>query len=85
MDIDLLKKEIRFRCRRGLKETDILFARFIAAELETMGEPELIELRDLLHLPDQLLLNWFIEGCLPPDKTTPLTMRLKSKGTLQHA
>jgi succinate dehydrogenase flavin-adding protein (antitoxin of CptAB toxin-antitoxin module) len=76
VDFALVKKEIHFRARRGLKETDLLFGRFIAAHLDDLSEAQLIELRNLLLEFDQDLLKWFIEKELPETRRTPLTEML---------
>lgn len=78
-DITLLKKEIFFRgTRRGLKEIDLIFGRFLAVELDRLTVAELRELRDLLTVPDNDLLAWFVEGHLPADRQTPLTARIRA-------
>jgi antitoxin CptB len=78
-DITLLKKEIFFRgTRRGLKEIDLIFGRFLAAEIDRLTVAELHELRDLLTVPDNDLLSWFVDGQLPADRQTPLTARIRA-------
>lgn len=77
-DIDLLRKEIRFRARRGLKEMDLLFAHFLARYLDTLTSEALIELRDLLLCFDQDLLAWLIEGQLPANRRSALTAQLQA-------
>lgn len=76
VDFALVKKEIHFRARRGLKETDLLFGRFIQAHLDDLSDKQLIELRNLLLEFDQDLLHWFIERQLPESRRTPLTEML---------
>ncbi|MBI1362671.1 MAG: succinate dehydrogenase assembly factor 2 [Proteobacteria bacterium] len=79
MDRQLLEKEIRFRAsRRGLKETDLLFARFLKDGLEGLSDDDLLALREVLHHTDQDLLLWVIEGHLPPEQDTPLMRRLQA-------
>lgn len=76
VDFALVKKEIHFRARRGLKETDLLFGRFIAAHLDDLSDSQLIEFRNLLLEFDQDLLHWFIEKELPESRRTSLTEML---------
>lgn len=67
MDIETLKKEIRFRARRGMKETDLLLAQFLGSHLDALPPEELIPLRDLLlNVYDQDLMAWFFDGVTPP-------------------
>ena len=52
------KKKILHRATyRGIKELDIIFDRFIRKYSEKLLEDELLELEQILDLPDQLLLN----------------------------
>ena len=52
------KKKILHRAKyRGIKELDIIFDRFIRKYSEKLLEDELLELEQILDLPDQLLLN----------------------------
>ena len=46
---------LRWRCRRGMLELDLLFVDFVAHALEQLSEAELIALNSLLDLPDQQL------------------------------
>lgn len=78
MDMELLKKEIRFRARRGLKETDMIFARFMDANLQQLSTDELFELRDFLQLPDQQLLSWIVDDLAPTEARTPLFQRIQA-------
>lgn len=46
---------LRWRCRRGMLELDLLFVDFVTQQLESLSEGELIALNDLLDLSDQKL------------------------------
>lgn len=62
MQTERLKKQIFFRARRGLKETDMIFTRFLQHGLDTYTEKQLEGIAAMLELPDQLLLGWFVDG-----------------------
>ena len=65
----MMKKEIRFRARRGMKETDMLLARFLESELENLTADELRGVLTLLKdTYDQDLMNWFFDGITPPEQ-----------------
>ena len=78
-DIDLRRKEIRFRARRGLKEIDLLLQAFLNQQLEALSAQELIELCALLQCYDQDLLAWCIEGKPCPTAYAPLVQRLRQQ------
>lgn len=59
MDITLLRKEIQFRgSRRGMKELDLIMARYMDAYLNVLNEADLIILRDLMIETDQDIFGW---------------------------
>lgn len=62
MQTERFKKQIFFRARRGLKETDMIFARFLKHGLDHYTQSQLEGIAALLELPDQTLLGWFVDG-----------------------
>jgi len=48
-------RRIRWRCRRGMLETDLLLARFLDARADALTEDDIANLDDLLHMTDQAL------------------------------
>ena len=46
---------LRWRCRRGMLENDLILARFIDARGAAMSDDELCQLDRLLDLPDGML------------------------------
>ena len=51
------RDRIRWHCRRGLLELDILLKRFLDKDLATLSKQELVELDQLLQLQDNDLLD----------------------------
>lgn len=56
-----------WRCRRGMREMDILCTRFVEAVYDDLSEPEHAVLERLLDCPDQDILAWFHAGDGPDD------------------
>lgn len=83
--MELLRKEIRFRgSRRGIKELDIIFGRFIESELENLTEEELSFFKDFLLETDLDLLAYFQnEKPLPAHLNAEFFNRLKGTSCLQ--
>jgi len=75
MHTERLKKQIFFRARRGLKETDLIFARFLKHGLEGYSQAQLEGIAALMNLPDQTLLGWFVDG-KPVDTAHQATFKL---------
>lgn len=51
-DPDRVRARIRWRCRRGMKELDLLLERFVARGLQDFPQARLPELEALLAQPD---------------------------------
>ena len=59
MERKVLEKEIRYRStRRGMKELDLLYSRFVPSDLSPYSIEELEALRDLMLEPDALVWGW---------------------------
>ena len=57
----LFKKKILHRAKyRGIKELDIIFDRFTKKYSNLITHEELVELEQILELPDQTLLNMIL-------------------------
>jgi len=69
---------IRWRCRRGMLENDIVLSRFLAARGPAMNEEEVAQLDRLLDLPDNELWDLLSGRGEPADPTvTPLLAELR--------
>jgi antitoxin CptB len=69
---------IRWRCRRGMLENDIVLSRFLAARGPAMNEDEVVQLDRLLDLPDNELWDLLSGRGEPADPTvTPLLAELR--------
>ena len=75
------KKKILYRLKyRGIKELDLLFERFSEKYFKNLSEKELIELDELLTVPDQELLDMIMKKKKLPKKLKNKTFeRLISK------
>lgn len=49
-------RRLRWRCRRGVLELDLILARFMAETYPGLGVPERVVFERLLELPDSTLL-----------------------------
>lgn len=52
------QKRLKWLCRRGMKELDVLFERFIVAHDRALGENAWPELEELLRHEDDTLWDW---------------------------
>ena len=56
----------RWRCRRGMKELDVLLERFAVRGLEQLDDNDLDALERLLEQPDQDILEWLASASATP-------------------
>jgi antitoxin CptB len=58
---------IRWRCRRGMLENDLVLARFLASHGESLTEDDVARLDRLLELPDNELWDLIARRAEPDD------------------
>ena len=70
---------LRWRCRRGLLENDLILERFMEARGSRLSDEEVAGLDRLLRLPDSELWD-LLAGRAEPDDTalTPLVAALRA-------
>jgi antitoxin CptB len=60
-------RALLWRCRRGMKELDVLLERYAATALPQAGPAERRLFARLLEQPDPELAGYFLGGQAPPD------------------
>ena len=68
---------LRWRCRRGMLENDLVLTRFLDARGAAIGEDELAMLDVLLDLPDQELWDLIAGRVEPSTGVAPLVAALR--------
>ncbi|NJC46697.1 succinate dehydrogenase assembly factor 2 [Xanthomonas arboricola] len=65
MDEETLLKKLRWRCRRGMRELDQLFGRYLDQRWAQASESERAVFLQLLDCEDDKLWRWFMgyEAC----------------------
>jgi antitoxin CptB len=76
--LEARRRRIKFRAwHRGMLETDLIFGRFVDAEIARLDEAEIAELEHLLEVEDRDVLGWVTgEFATPPDYDTPLFRKI---------
>jgi antitoxin CptB len=79
-DVDATQlSRLRWRCRRGMLENDLILARFLDARGDWMTEDEMAALARLLDLADGELWDVLSGRAEPPDETLrPLVAALRT-------
>ena len=65
--LDAEARRLLWRCRRGMKELDVLLERFARRELPTATPEERRTLDRFLELPDPLLVDYLLGQVIPDD------------------
>jgi len=53
------KERVRWRCRRGMLELDLILSRFLEARFDAMTEVQREAFQSLLEYPDNDIWDWF--------------------------
>jgi len=68
-----------WRCRRGMKELDVLLERFARGALPLAAAGEFNRFEQLLGLPDPVLAGYFLGGETPADpEMAHLVLRIRA-------
>ncbi|HEX5462603.1 MAG TPA: succinate dehydrogenase assembly factor 2 [Steroidobacteraceae bacterium] len=80
--MDAEARALLWRCRRGMKELDVLLERYATAMLPRAGTAERQLLARLLEHPDPQLAGYFLGGEVPPEpEMAALVTRITASGT----
>ena len=60
-------ERLRWQCRRGMLEVDLLLNRFLESEYGELTDEEKRRFVSLLEYPDQVLLEWLMGREKPAD------------------
>lgn len=67
---------LKLRCRRGMKELDVMLMRYLERYYETASEQERIYLDELLDLQDPILYGMVMGMDTAPEHYQPLIAKL---------
>lgn len=67
---------LKLRCRRGMKELDVILVRYLERHYETAGEQERLYLDELLDLQDPILYGMVMGMDPAPAQYQPLLAKL---------
>ncbi|MEM7357817.1 MAG: succinate dehydrogenase assembly factor 2 [Pseudomonadota bacterium] len=60
-------KQLVWRCRRGVRELDVLFGRFLDTAYPSLTEPEQLAFQRLLDVQDPIIMDWLFDRHHPDD------------------
>jgi len=62
------QSQLVWRCRRGIRELDVLFGRFLESEYPTLSTDEQLVFQQLLEVQDPVIMDWLF-GKYDPEET----------------
>jgi antitoxin CptB len=65
--LDREARRLLWRCRRGMKELDVLLERYVRSRLPTASAEERRMITRLLELPDPLLVDYLFGHAAAPE------------------
>ena len=68
---------IRWQCRRGMLELDLVLNRFVEQELDGLDPGQMLVFKELLNEQDPMLLAWVMEQEEVPERYDFLIRRLR--------
>jgi antitoxin CptB len=66
-DVETLNR-LRWKCRRGMLELDLLLLGFVENGLDTLDQDEPPVFERLLEMSDQVLQGWLLGDVVPTEK-----------------
>jgi antitoxin CptB len=73
------KGQLRWRCRRGMKELDVLFQRYLDERLESAESAELAAFEALLEIQDPVIYGYCFGSLAPPPQFAQLIERITGR------
>jgi len=56
----LNEKQLVWRCRRGVRELDVLFDRFLKSDYPNLSDTEQADFQRLLEVQDPIIMDWLM-------------------------
>lgn len=73
------ESRLRWRCRRGMLEVELLLSRFLDEHFDMLTAEECSALERLLEYPDQQLLEYLFGRTAPTDEEIiPIVARIRT-------
>ncbi len=74
------RNRVRWLCRRGMKELDLVINRYFESDYDSLTEQEQSEFKDFLNLEDPEMFSW-IMGRTTPEKESNTAIVNKLRNT----
>jgi len=74
------QSQLVWRCRRGIRELDVLFGRFLESDYPNLSDQEQLAFERLLEVQDPIIMDWLFGKSSPENdqELRELISRLQS-------
>jgi len=59
------RSQLEWRCRRGVRELDVLFTRFLEKEYDQLNKNDQRAFEELLEVQDPKIMDWLFDKDVP--------------------
>lgn len=59
------RSQLEWRCRRGVRELDVLFTRFLKDEYDQLADQDQLAFQSLLAVQDPEIMDWLFNKSAP--------------------
>lgn len=63
----LSESQLHWRCRRGVRELDVLFTRFVSEHYPSLDDAQKQTFQDILEVQDPVIMDWLFSKGAPPE------------------
>lgn len=67
---------ILWRCRRGIREMDLLLQRFVETRYDTLSDEQKSAFSELLEQADLDIMDWIMKRSIPPTNSLKTVIQL---------
>nr|VFJ50718.1 MAG: antitoxin CptB [Candidatus Kentron sp. FW]VFJ52872.1 MAG: antitoxin CptB [Candidatus Kentron sp. FW] len=69
---------LKWRCRRGMRELDLLLERFLESQYDFLTDADRELFARFLEEPNERIVDWLLEGVKANDQYTELVEQIQS-------
>ena len=69
------ESQLVWRCRRGVRELDVLFGRFLESDYPTLSSEEQLVFQQLLDVQDPVIMDWLFDKYAPEETEMVVLIR----------
>ncbi len=81
----LNQSQLVWRCRRGVRELDVLFTRYLESQYPSLSKDKQLNFQALLEVQDPTIMDWLFSKTEPDSDFSELIVTLQAFAGLQKS